>query len=537
MNYIARSYIINNITLPLDASIQEAFSIAARKLKAIGIQPNDCKFDIYRRSIDARNKRDIRFVYSVLVTGHLPLVSEDVCRSHGMLYHKDTMPSVKFGNEKADSNIVVVGSGPCGLFSALLLAENGFKPILIERGGSIKERNDCVNRFKRDRILDTSTNIQFGAGGAGTFSDGKLVTRVNDPISSYVLRRLVEFGAPQEVLYRAKPHVGTDILSVVVENILKRIESLGGVIKYHTELTDFVCSGTRLTKIHTNNGDIDCSAVILAIGHSARDTYTKLINKGCDIVAKPFSIGMRIEHPAQIIDEGMYGDYAGHPALGHAEYNLSYNTKERGVYTFCMCPGGTVVPAASEYGGVVVNGMSHHARDGVNSNSAVCCSIFKEDYGSTPMAAIEYQRNIERAAFVAGGSDYSAPIITVGDFVNSTTGHHLTDVRPTYMDGKGVKLSDPSHYLPDHVIGLLRRGILDFNKKINGFATPSAVLTGVETRTSAPLRIIRDSDSLLATGYDNLYPAGEGAGYAGGITSAAIDGINTALAVISRFKP
>ena len=356
-------------------------------------------------------------------------------------------------------------------------------------------------------------------------------------MSAYVLQRFVEFGAPSEILYLAKPHIGTDVLSVVVENMISRIVDLGGKIMYHTKFIDYKTSGAKITGIVTNRGDIDCSALVLAIGHSARDTYGTLIERGFDIVAKPFSVGMRVEHSTDIIDRGMYGDMAGDPRLGHAEYNLSYNTKERGVYTFCMCPGGTVVAAASEEGGVVVNGMSAHARDGRNSNSAVCCSIFKEDYGSDPRAAIEFQRRIERGAFIAGGSDYSAPIITVGDFLAGKCSTEPCEILPTYMDGAGVRLADPSTYLPANVVDLLRRGLLDFDRKINGFAYRNAVLTGAETRTSSPLRIMRNNDTRLATGYDNLYPAGEGAGYAGGITSAAIDGVYTAIAIINRFKP
>ena len=537
MSYSTRSYIVNNITLPINASHKEAFIIAKRKLSALGLNTSDGQLSIYRRSVDARKKNDVKFVYSVIASGEFPSVPDDKLKSSGIVGYSYSEPQISIGEEKLESSVVVVGSGPCGLFAALLLAENGYKPTIIERGGSVAERNETIERFKRTRILDTNTNIQFGAGGAGTFSDGKLVTRVNDSMSAYVLKRFVEFGAPEEILYLAKPHIGTDVLSVVVDNMIDRIVALGGKIMYHTEFKDYKTSGSKITGIYTNNGPIDCSALILAIGHSARDTYHTLIERGFDIVAKPFSVGMRIEHSTQIIDRGMYGDFADNPKLGHAEYNLSYNTKERGVYTFCMCPGGTVVAATSENGGVVVNGMSAHARDGRNSNSAVCCSIFKEDYGSDPRSAIEFQRKIERAAFVAGGGDYSAPIITVGDFLSGKCVNEPTDILPTYMDGKGVRLADPSLYLPEKVVELLRRGILDFDRKIKGFAHPSAVLTGAETRTSAPLRIMRDNTTGLATGYDNLYPAGEGAGYAGGITSAAIDGIHTAIAVINKYKP
>ena len=537
MSYSTRSYIVNNVTLPISASHKEAFTIASKKLAALGVRAGGCDFAIYKRSVDARKKNDIKFVYSVMVSGDMPSVSEDKLKGTNVVSYSYTEPTFTKGDEKLDESIVVVGSGPCGLFAALLLAENGYSPILIERGGSVAERNERIEAFKRTRILDIDTNIQFGAGGAGTFSDGKLVTRVNDSMSTYVLKRFVEFGAPEEILYLAKPHIGTDVLSVVVDNMISRIVELGGRIMYHTEFRDLRMSGSKVTGIYTNNGVIDCSSLVLAIGHSARDTYTTLIDRGFDIMAKPFSVGMRIEHSTDIIDRGMYGDFAGDPRLAHAEYNLSYNTKERGVYTFCMCPGGTVVAAASECGGIVVNGMSAHARDGRNSNSAVCCSIFKEDYGSDPRSAIEFQRRIERAAFLAGGKDYSAPIITVGDFLKGECRNEPTDILPTYMDGVGVKLADPSTYLPSNVVELLRRGILDFDRKIKGFAHPTAVLTGAETRTSSPLRIMRNNDTRLATGYDNLYPAGEGAGYAGGITSAAIDGIHTAIAIINRYKP
>ena len=537
MSYSTHGYIVNNITLPINASHKEAFTIATKKLASVGINSKDCEFSIYKRSVDARKKNDIKFVYSVLVSGNLPILPQERLKGLGISSHRYSAPEFKHGDEKLDGSIVVVGSGPCGLFAALLLAENGYKPILIERGGSVKERNECIEKFKQTRVLDSDTNIQFGAGGAGTFSDGKLVTRVNDSMSTYVLKRFVEFGAPEEILYLAKPHIGTDILSLVVDRMISRVVELGGKIMYHTRFIDYRTSANKITGIYTNNGVIDCSALVLAIGHSARDTYTTLIERGFDIIAKPFSVGMRIEHSTEIIDKGMYGDFAGDKRLGHAEYNLSYNTKERGVYTFCMCPGGTVVAAASENGGVVVNGMSAHARDGQNSNSAVCCSIFKEDYGSDPKAAIEYQRTIERGAFIAGGGDYSAPIITVGDFLSGKCSKEPTDILPTYMDGYGVKLADPSEYLPAKVVELLKRGLLDFDRKINGFAYPGAILTGAETRTSSPLRIIRNNDTRLATGYDNLYPAGEGAGYAGGITSAAIDGIYTAIAIINRYKP
>lgn len=535
MSLNPRKYIVNNISLPVDASFEEAFSVVKKKFRKIGINAKFSDMRIYRRSVDARKKNDIRFVYSVVVGGSLPNLSDDLVKKEGLTVLKQIDPIIVRGNIKINSPIVVVGSGPCGLFSALILAENGYPVVLLEKGGSVNERKQAVEKFKKDRILDENTNIQFGAGGAGTFSDGKLVTRINDDLSSYTIKRFIEFGGPQEIEFLAKPHIGTDILSKIVENIISRITELGGKVMYHTELLDFTDCNGIITSCLTSNGTIDCSALVLAVGHSARKTYQTMFKKEMDIVAKDFSVGMRIEHQASSIDDSLYGDFAGHPKLGHAEYNLSTNTKTRGVYTFCMCPGGEVVAAASESGGVVVNGMSHHARNGSNSNSAVLCSVFKSDYGATPSKAIEFQRMIERSAFKVAGSNYSAPITYVGDFLNLTKTNHYSDVVPTYMDGCGVTLASPNDYLPEFVVENIKNALFDFDKKIKGFASPKAILTGPETRTSAPLRILRSNDELLATGYTNLYPAGEGAGYAGGITSAAIDGIKVALKIIEKY--
>jgi len=536
MSIDTRFLIVNNIKLPIDASHEEAFSVAETRLSKLGINASQLKYSVYRRSTDARRKEDIKFVYSVTATGVLPKLNADKLKSRDVVFSEcNPLPKIEYGDKALSAPPLVVGSGPCGLFSALILAENGYKPTIIERGGPVAERKLLIDKFKKERMLNTETNIQFGAGGAGTFSDGKLVTRINDPISAYVLKRLVEFGAPEEILYIAKPHIGTDVLAPLIERVISRIEELGGRILYHTKYLKSVRKNSQDVAI-TTNGEIPYGALLLAVGHSARDTYSTLISDGYRIEAKPFSVGMRIEHLTEDIDRAMYGKFAGNKNLGHAEYNLSYNTKERGVYTFCMCPGGEVVAAASEEGGVVVNGMSAHARDGRNSNSAVVCSIFKEDYGSTPKNAIEFQRNIEKAAYLSGGSDYTAPIITVGDFFADKCVTEPTKVIPTYMDSLGSKLCSPYEYLPSVVCDSIKNALLDFDKKIKGFAQNTAVLTGAETRTSSPVRIIRDADTRIAPGTENLYPCGEGAGYAGGITSAAIDGIKTAIAVMKKYK-
>jgi len=537
MSSETRIFIVNNIKLPIYASPQEAFSVAKKKLSKFHVNTSEAEFRIYRKSVDARRKNDIFFVYSVSVCGRFSNISPLLLKGSDITVSDVVkLPDILQGEVPLTAPPLIVGAGPSGLFAALLLAEKGYAPTLIERGGSISERKICVERFNKFQILDTETNIQFGAGGAGTFSDGKLVTRINDPISSYVLKRLVDFGAPEEILYLAKPHIGTDILAPIVDRILLEIERLGGRVLYHTQYIESVRRHGEYYAV-TNKGDIPYGALILAIGHSARDTYGQLIASGYSIEAKPFSVGMRIEHLTDNIDRALYGDFAGNKNLGHAEYNLSHNTKERGVYTFCMCPGGQVVAAASEVGGLVVNGMSLHARSGKNSNSAVVCSIFKDDYGATPQKAIEFQRSIERAAYVAGGSNYSAPIITVGDFLSDKCKADPSEVVPTYMNSSNIKLVSPSEYLPEFVCRSIKNALFDFDKKIKGFASQSAILTGAETRTSSPIRIIRDSETRIAFGTENLYPCGEGAGYAGGITSAAIDGIKTAFAVIKRYKP
>ena len=537
MSYITRVLIINNIKLSLNASLEEAFLIAQKRLRQHGIDYSECTFKIFKKSVDARKKHDIKFVVSVCITGSLPHISDSTLSAIDATFEKSTsLFDFEYGSDTLPAPPVIVGSGPCGMFAALILAERGYCPIVIERGGSISERKKKVGNFNINKILDPDNNIQFGAGGAGTFSDGKLVTRINDPASNYILQRFVEFGAPPEILYQAKPHIGTDILEKIVDNMLECVKALGGNILYNTKYIG-ASSTTNIRSIHTSNGDIACGAVILAIGHSARDTYASLINSNMLMEPKAFSVGMRIEHKTTDIDKAMYGSFAGHPALCHAEYNLSYNTKERGVYTFCMCPGGEVVAATSEELGTVVNGMSCHARNGENSNSAVVCSIFKEDYGNNVKAAIQYQQSIEHAAFRAGGSDYSAPIVTVGDFLNGTLTRDPYYVIPTYMNGSSVRLASPDDYLPNVVSRSIQTALLSFDKRIEGFANAGAILTGAETRTSAPLRILRDPITRLAIGYRNLYPAGEGAGYAGGITSAAVDGIRTAISLMKKYKP
>ena len=536
----AQMIIVSDLHLPLDAIEGDVCFMAKKTLKRLGIYPSDPEMHIFRRSVDARRRSDIHFVYSVAVTGSLPVgVLEKIGerRYPHVALAAATDPTVRIGDARLPAPPVIVGAGPAGLFCALMLAENGYEPILLERGGNVEERKAAVADFWEHRLLDPETNIQFGAGGAGTFSDGKLVTRVNDPLGAYVLRTFVRFGAPDEILTQAKPHIGTDILGEVVSAMLHEVERLGGSVRYHTRLDDMVCRGDAVSEVVTNRGDIPAGALVLATGHSARDTYRMLLRKGLPLSAKAFSVGVRVEHLQEDIDEALYGDFAGHPALGHAEYHLSHNTHERGVYSFCMCPGGQVVAATSEDGGVVVNGMSNHARDGKNANSAIAVSVFPDDFGGTPEGAIDFQRRIESAAFRAGGEDYAVPVTTLGDFLTDGQGTAPARILPTYMGGTAYRLSSPDAYLPSFVSAALRDAFPAFGKTIRGFDCGDALLSGAETRTSAPIRIQRVAETGAIPGYRNLFPAGEGAGYAGGITSAALDGIRAALALMSEYAP
>ena len=531
----ATAFLVSGLSLPFDAEEKEFIMLAEKKMKRVGVDPAMLHFRLYKRSVDARKSNDIRLVCTVLAEADRPFsVDEDRLTANSVRIAKQEDPVVTIGAERLGARPLVVGMGPCGMFSALLLAENGYRPVLIDRGSSVEERVRSVERFYREKVLDTATNIQFGAGGAGTFSDGKLVTRINDPNCNYVLKKLVEFGAPAEILTKAKPHVGTDVLRTVVDNILKKVEQLGGTLRYNCRLDGIRVGRDGTVIAATSDGDLSCGVAILALGHSARDTYAMLAESDFILTPKPFSVGVRIEHLQADIDRAMYGAQAGNPILGPAEYSLSYTKGERGVYTFCMCPGGEVVAAASEEGGVVVNGMSHHARNGKNANAAVAVSVTPRDFGNDVMAGIAFQRKLERAAYAVGGGNYTAPIQTLGDFMEGVVSHEPSRVQPTYMNGN-CKVADLSAVLPDFVVSGLRIGISSFERQIKGFSDASAVLTAVETRTSAPLTINRN-ERMTAVGMDRVYPCGEGAGYAGGITSAAVDGIRVALEIMRRFS-
>ena len=527
------------VTLPYRLDPAESYSIVKKKLaRTVKANINDAEYSIYKKSIDARRKEDIRFVYTVAVKFNTPiLVERDALAKEGFRICPQKSMQIEFGEEKTLYRPIVVGSGPAGMFCALLLAENGYRPILIERGDNIENRICAVNDFFSGKTLNCESNVMFGAGGAGTFSDGKLVTRISDPLCSYVFERFCDFGAPSEITYKAKPHIGTDLLQGIVSKILSRIAECGGEVIYNCRLDSFVENSDGSITVNTTGGDMVGSSVVLAIGHSARDTYRFLNEKNYSLIAKPFSVGVRIEHLRSDIEDALYGDSAGDPLLGAAEYALSDTSSGRGVYTFCMCPGGEVIAAASEEGGIVVNGMSRHARDLKNSNAAVAVSVFPEDYDGSPMGAIEFQRNLERRAFALGGGNYTAPIELLGDYIESKTKglKNPSVVTPSYTRSM-TSVTDISEVFPDFINKELKRGLSSFGKKLQGFDSPYAVLTAVESRTSSPIRILRD-ESGVALGHSSVYPCGEGAGYAGGITSAAVDGIKTALLIMKRFAP
>lgn len=525
---------INEIKLALDEDEKLLADKAAKILKINKKYIN--KLNIYKKSVDARKKDDVHFTYSVDVEISLDekqIVSK--CKSNKVsiaeVYHYEIPENKRVSKFRP----VIVGFGPAGMLAGLILAEAGLRPLIFERGKNIDDRQKDVNEFWTKRKLDEESNVQFGEGGAGTFSDGKLTTGIKSPFIRKVLEELYEAGAPEEILYSSKPHIGTDRLAVVVKNIRKKIEKLGGEVKLECKVEKLIVYNKFVQGLtYTHNGeffDIEADSVIMAIGHSARDTVEMLYNLGVEIIQKPFSVGARIEHPQSLINKAQYGKFANHPKLGAADYKLScHGLHERGAYTFCMCPGGTVVAAASEKEGVIVNGMSSLARDGENANSALLVGIEPKDFPSEhPLAGIYYQREIEHKAFILGGGDYKAPAQLVGDFLKGEPSKELGDVKPTCPTG--VTLTNIEECLPQKVSATMKSAIVEMDKKLNGFNLYDAVLTAPETRSSSSVRILRDD--LLQCNISGIYPCGEGAGYAGGIVSAAVDGIKCAHAVLS----
>ena len=614
---------ISNLALPLDAGLEgkQAEKLVRRAAaRALNVAPSDiAEIRLLKRSVDARKKHDVHFVATlgIELTGGAQaeaVAIEAAAHRKGAAnvkahrpYEPLRVPQVGASRQAQDEpRPIVVGTGPAGLFCALYLARAGLRPLVVERGAAVDERMAAVDAFNAGEPLDPHTNIQYGEGGAGTFSDGKLTTNIKSPWAQHVLHLFVEAGAPEEILWQAKPHIGTDLLVDIVRNIRKQIEQAGGEVRFNTQLTALHFENGHLTQAEitslqptqtlrgrsTNCPDtarfevavelIPASRVVLACGHSARDTFELVRDAGVHMEQKPFSVGVRIEHPQQLINRSQYGKAVDHPALGAADYKLSMHLRPqkgeeqgRGVYTFCMCPGGEVVCAASEPEGVVVNGMSRFARDGQNANSALLVGVGPEDFdGEDPLAGIKLQREMEqtayRTAIAAGGEPYQAPAQTVGDFLAHRAGGPSKQVKPTYA--RGVAWCDLRECLPPFVARAMEQALPQLDRRLHGFADPQAVLTGVETRSSSPVRIVRGknmqaqlaaapapdrvqsgaqtqapSGSPAASGSPadaaapepetGLYPCGEGAGYAGGIMSAACDGLRVASALVESLRP
>ncbi len=523
---------LTEIKLPLDHTPDE---LQAAILKRLGIPPDELLArHIFRRGFDARQPANIHFIYTldVEVKNEAALLQRLQGKPHIAPSPDTSYHFVAHAPANLSERPIVIGLGPCGIFAGLLLAQMGFRPIILERGKAVRERTKDTFGLWRKHELNPESNVQFGEGGAGTFSDGKLHSQIKDPkfYGRKVLTEFVKAGAPEEILYVSKPHIGTFRLVGMVEEMRANIIALGGEIRFQSRVEDIDIEGGKVRGVLLASGEhIASSHVVLAVGHSARDTFEMLHKRGVYMEAKPFSIGFRIEHPQSLIDRARLGKNAGNPALGAADYKLVHHCANgRSVYSFCMCPGGTVVAAASEPGRVVTNGMSQYSRNERNANSGIVVGITPEDYPGGPLAGVEFQRQWESRAYELGGRNYNAPAQLVGDFLAGRSSTQLGEVQPSYTPG--ITLTDLSSALPDYAIAALREAIPAFEKTIKGFSLKNAVLTGVETRTSSPVRIKRNEDyqSLNTMG---LYPAGEGAGYAGGILSAAVDGIEVAEAV------
>jgi len=524
---------INNLPVPLDFDFSGLKELCCKKLKLSEKQIKSIK--LAKKSVDARKKQNIRFIISVeleaekeekllhTIKGAVPVKKE-----------KYTIEHVASPKHRP----VVVGFGPAGMFASLILAMSGARPIVLERGADVDTRCRKVDIFTSTGELDCECNVQFGEGGAGTFSDGKLTTGINDRRISWILRKLVEFGAPEEITYLAKPHIGTDKLRNVVKRLREQVIELGGEVRFGARFCGYnEKNGCISSVLYEQSGEtytIDTDSVILATGHSARDTFEMLYEKNISISQKNFAVGVRIEHLRRDIDKAMYGEFAGHHALKAADYKLAVHLPSgRTAYTFCMCPGGYVVAASSEKGRLAVNGMSCFNRNSENSNSALLVNVDSGDYGSDhPLAGMYFQRKIEEEAFSAGGGGYNAPITLVGDFLEGRCSVKIGSVKPSYKPG--VKFARPEEYLPEFVCSSLKLGIKKMGRLIKGFDDPEAVLTGLESRSSSPVRINRGED-LQSVTLRGLYPCGEGAGFAGGIMSAAVDGMKCAEAIIRNM--
>ena len=530
---------INELQLPLDPPADALRPAIVRRLKITDAQLLD--FTVFKRSYDARKKNsEITFVYIIDVTlDNEASVLERFADDRNVRTAPDTgyYPVAKAPDDLTERPLII-GFGPCGLFAALTLAQMGFKPIVLERGRDVRSRTKDTWALWRNKVLSPESNVQFGEGGAGLFSDGKLYSQIKDPkfYGRKVMHEFVRAGAPEEIMFVSKPHIGTFRLTGVVASMREEIRALGGEVRFDSRVEDFLIDDGRIEGVKLTNGEeLRSRYVVLALGHSARDTFRKLYERGVYVEAKPFAVGFRVEHPQSLIDKARLGKYAGHPELGAADYKLVHHAKNgRAVYSFCMCPGGMVVAATSEPGRVVTNGMSQYSRNERNANAGIVVGIHPEqDFPGSPLAGVELQEQLESRAYELGGSDYCAPGQLVGDFIRGKASSSLGAVNPSYQPG--VLLGDLAQALPAYAIDAIREALPAFGKQIRGFDRHDAVLTGIETRTSSPVRIKRDNLSLQSLNTRGLYPAGEGAGYAGGILSAGVDGIKVAEALATAM--
>ncbi len=526
---------VTELALPLD---HPENALRAALLQRLQLRDDQLlSFTVFKRSYDARKKNsEIKFVYIVdlAVQDEATVLTRFADDNHVRPAPDTAYYPVGQAPANLQERPIVVGLGPCGLFTALLLAQMGFRPIVLERGKDVRRRTKDTWALWRKKKLSPESNVQFGEGGAGLFSDGKLYSQIKDPkfYGRKVMAEFVKAGAPEEILYVSKPHIGTFRLTGVVSQMRDEIISLGGEIRFEQKVTDVILEDGQVKGVELANGErLTSRHVVMALGHSARDSFRMLHKRGVYLEAKPFAIGFRIEHPQSLIDRARLGKYAGHPALGAADYKLVYHASNgRAVYSFCMCPGGTVVAATSEPGRVVTNGMSQYSRNERNANSGIVVNIDpEEDFPGDALAGVVLQEQLESKAYVLGGSDYCAPAQLVGDFIAGKPSSTLGEVEPSYKPG--ILLGDLAPALPDYAIDAIREALPAFGRQIRGFDRADAILTGIETRTSSPVRITRDRDTLQSLNTRGLYPAGEGAGYAGGILSAGVDGIKVAEAV------